>query len=174
MKPSWSLKTNVWVQFLLKVLPTDVWTLQRFAKLTEVELGGGQCYWVVIVNFLIRVKLFTGPPEHISTWLGAILCQFNNFLLSRFDNRWRCDRFFEQKLIISACSLSMMIIRRQIHFLMYEIFIFFIIMLYYIFFLWNSCSTLLIFSNMLVEKEFLLSTIFSLSDQVSGSDIFHY
>ena len=34
------------------------------------------------------------------------------------------------------------IIRRQIRFLMYEIFIFFIIMLYYIFFLWNSCSTL--------------------------------
>ena len=57
------------------------------------------------------------------------------------------------------------IIRRQIRFLMYEIFIFFIIMLYCIFFLWNSCSTLLIYSNMLVEKGFLLSTIFSLSNQ---------
>ena len=42
---------------------------------------------------------------------------------------------------------------------------FFIIMLYYIFSLWNSCSILLIYSNMLLEKWFLsstISTIFSL------------
>ena len=63
---------------------------------------------------VIHSKYYTGPPEHISTWLGPILSQFNDFLLlqcllSRFDNRWRCDRFFEQKLLISACSLSMMI-----------------------------------------------------------------
>ena len=48
---------------------------------------------------------------------------------------------------------------RQICFLMYDFFIFFIIMLYYIFFLWNSCSILLIYSNMLVDEWFLLSTI---------------
>ena len=44
---------------------------------------------------------------------------------------------------------------RQICFLMYENLIYFIIMLYYVFFLWNSCSILLIYSNMLVEKWFL-------------------
>ena len=54
---------------------------------------------------------------------------------------------------------------RQIRSLMYIFFSFFIIMLYYIFFIWNSCSILLIYSNMLIEKWFLfftISTIFSL------------
>ena len=118
----------------------------------------------------------TGPPEHISTWWGPILRQFNIFfcfilrLLSHFDNR----SVFEQKLLISACWLSMMMyIILQIHFLMYENFIFVIIMLYYVFFLWNSCSILLIYSNMLVEEWFLSSTIFSLYCSDCNVMVFH-
>ena len=80
-----------------------------------------------------------------------------------FRQQMALQSVFEQKLLTSACWLSMMIyIILQIHFLIHENFIFFIIMLYYVFFLWNSCSILLIYSNMLVEKWFLSSTIFSL------------